>query len=124
MTLKKKAIDLHSLVDRCWEEITLLLSEMRKTFEHFSHQHQCLTASLDIENPLESWSTERKGRNLLIQRKLLGIEAHLLQLKGLLGSHIRDLSVPELEFLDELHDVHHLEENTCETASASPSEEP
>ena len=64
LTIKRKAIDLHCLVDRCREEITLLQSEMRNTFVHFSHQHQRLKASLDIENPLESWSTERRERDL------------------------------------------------------------
>ena len=124
MTIKRKAIDLHSLVDRCREEITLLQSEMRNTFVHFFHQHQRLKASLEIANPLESWSSERKGRDLLIRRKLLCIEGYLLQLKGLFGSHIGDLSVPELVFLDELHKVRHREENAFETASASSSEEP
>ena len=47
-----------------------------------------------------------------------------MQLKGLFGSHIGDLSVPELVFLDELHKVRHREENACERASASSSEEP
>ena len=124
VTIKREAIDLYCLVDRCREEITLLQSEMRSTFVHFSHQHQRLKASLVIENTLESWSTERRGRDLLIQRKLLSIEAFLLHLKGLFGSHIGDLSVPELLFLDELHKVRQQEENACETASASSSEEP
>ena len=96
---------------------------MRNTLVHFSRQHQRLKASLDIENPLESWSTERRGRDLLIRRKLLSIYAFLLQLKGLFGSHITDLSVPELLFLDELLKVRQREQNACETASASFSEE-
>ena len=124
VTVKRKAIDLHCLLDCCLEEIILLQSEMRNTFTHFSHQHQRLKASLDIENPLESWSTERRGRDLLIRRKLLSIEAFLLQLKRLFGSHVGDLSVPDLLFVDELHKVRQREENACETASASFSEEP
>lgn len=124
ITIKRKAIDLHCLVARCREEITLLQSEMCNTFVHFSHQHQRLKASLDIENPLESWSTERRGRDLLIRRKLLSIEGYLLQLKGLFSSHIGDLSVPELLFLEELRKVRHQKENACETASASSREEP
>ena len=122
-TIKRKAIDLHCLVARCREEITLLQLFVN-TFLHFSRQHQRLKASLDIENPLESWSTERRGRDLLVVRKLLSVEAYLLQLKGLFRSHIGDLSVPELLFLDELHKVRHQKENAHKTASASSSEEP
>lgn len=64
------------------------------------------------------------GRDLLIRRKLLSIEAFLLQLKGLFGSHIGGLSVPELLFLDELQKVRQREENAYGTASASSSDEP
>lgn len=124
ITIKRKAIDLHCLVARCREEITLLQSEMCNTLVHFSHQHQRLKASLDIENPLESWSTERRGRDLLIRRKLLSIEGYLLQLKGLFSRHIGDLSLPELLFLEELLKVRHQKENACETASASSRGEP
>ena len=116
MAVKRKAIDLYSLVDRCREEITLLQSEMNNTFEHFSRQHQLLKASLFEENPLENCSPESKGRDLYIRRKLLSIESYLLQLKDVFDDHVEELLLPDLAFQGELPPARLQLENSCEGA--------
>ena len=119
MAVKRKAVDLYSLVDRGREEITLLQSEMSNTFEHFSNQHQLLKALLLDENPLENCSSESKGRDLFIRRKLFSIEGYLLQLKGLFDDHVEDLLLPDLLFQGELPLARPQLENSCEGAGAA-----
>ena len=109
----------YHLENRC-REITLLSSERNNAFEHFSHNHQLLKTCLQNENPLENCSTENRGRDLLIRRKRLSIEGYLLQLKGLFGNHVEDLSLPDLAFQGEVHSVRYVEENALGATSEVP----
>ena len=110
ISITRKAVDLYHLENR-YREITLLRSEMNNAFEHFSHNHQLLKACLQNENT---------GRDLLIRRKLLSIEGYLLQLKGLFGDHVEDLSLPDLAFQGEIHSVRYVDENALGAISEVP----
>lgn len=100
VTVKRKAVDLYSLLDRCREEITLLQSEMCNTVDHFTRQHQLLKTSMN--DSLENLSPESKGRDIFIRRKLLSLESYLVYLKVLFDDHIENVSLPTLLFEDNL----------------------
>ena len=118
MAIKRKAVDLYCLVDRCGEEITLLKGEMNSTVHHFSHQHQLLRASLQSDSPLENCSPESKGRDLFIRRKLMSIEGYLRELKDMFGNHVEDQSLPDLLFKRELPSVRPQKEHACEISNS------
>lgn len=75
-TIRRKAVDLYYLMDRCREEITLLQSEMINTLDHFTRQHQLFKSSLDFS--LGNLSAESRGRDIFIRKKVLSIEWYLV----------------------------------------------
>lgn len=95
-TIRRKAVDLYFLIDRCREEITLLQSEMMNTLDHFTLQHQLLTSSLDVSS--DNLPAESRGRDIFIRRKILSIESYLVYLKALFEDHIENVSLPSLIF--------------------------
>lgn len=119
-TIRRKAIDLYYLMDRAREEITLLQSEMVNTIDHYTQQHQLLTSSLD--DGLDDCSTEDRGRDILIRRKIWSIESYLVYLKALFESHIEDVSLPSLLFENDLPSLQQQEHTGSTESSASSSE--
>lgn len=99
-TIRRKAVDLYYLMDRCREEITLLQSEMINTLDHFTRQHQLFKSSLDFS--LDNLSAESRGRDIFIRKKVLSIESYLVYLKALFEDHIENVSLPPLIFESDL----------------------
>ena len=97
ITIKRKAIDLYNLIDRAQEEVTLLQSEMKNVMDHFSSQHATFSALL-VDPTSDSISAETKGRDVYLRMKLMSLETHLVELKGLFENHIDEITLPEFLF--------------------------
>ena len=106
-------------MDRAREEITLLQSEMMNTVDHYTRQHQLLTSSLD--DGLADFSTENRGRDILVRRKILSIKWYLVYLEAQFEIHIEDVSFPSLLFENDLPS---LEQQEDKRSTESASDEP
>lgn len=120
-TIRRKAVDLYYLMDRCREEITLLQSEMINTLDHFTRQHQLFKSSLDFS--LDNLSAESRGRDIFIRKKVLSIESYLVYLKALFEDHIENVSLPPLIFENDLPSLEQ-QEDKITTGSGSSEDVP
>lgn len=120
-TIRRKAVDLYHLMDRCREEITLLQSEMINILDHFTGQHQLLKSSLDVS--LDNLSAESRGRDIFIRKKVLSIESYLVYLKALFEDHIESVSLPSLIFENDLPSLEQ-QEDKISTGSGSSEDVP
>lgn len=121
-TIRRKAVDLYFLIDRCREEITLLQSEMMNTLDHFTLQHQLLTSSLDVSS--DNLPAESRGRDIFIRRKILSIESYLVYLKALFEDHIENVSLPSLIFENDLPSLEQQQHDKTSTESGSSEDVP
>ena len=97
ISVKRKAVDLYSLLDRAKGEITLPQADMKNVMDHFSGQHAIFSKSL-AEATSRGTSAEAKGRVVYISMKLLSLESHLVHLYDLFESHIHEISLPSFVF--------------------------
>lgn len=100
VSIRRKAIDLYHLRNRCQEEISLLQSEMENTLEHFIQQHQLLLSTLDDGS--DNGSFEGRGRDIFIRGKILSLESYIVHLKVLFEGYIGNVSSPSLIFQNDL----------------------
>lgn len=90
VSIRRKAIDLYHLRNRCQEEISLPQSKMENTLEHFIQQLHLLLSTLD------DGSFEGRGRDIFIRGKILSLESYIVHLKVLLKGFIENVSSPSL----------------------------
>lgn len=100
VSIRRKAIDLYHLRNRCQEEISLLQSEMENTLEHFIQQHQLLLSTLDDGS--DNGSFEGRGRDIFVRGKILSLESYIVHLKVLFEGYIENVSSPSLIFQNDL----------------------
>ena len=84
--LKRRAIDLVSLIKRCDEEVVLLQADMEHCLQHFVGQHAILIAELQTYSDVDELYS--LGKHSLLSQQLFSIEIKLAKLKNVLSRHI------------------------------------